>query len=223
MEDVTPTPPTKPAKTPSRTQPQIKADRVFIAELYVRGVTQHSIAAELSKRHPFPLSRSLVAKEIGIIQDEWCKRADEAISRVKARQLATIDAVERTAWERFDASCKPGERTQKERESGESAPDEQGKKTATGSKSKARVVTENRDGDPRWLDLVLKCVERRCRILGLDAPTRGVIDVDAEVKTTSATPEPTRGFDTTTAWALVVEEAKRELATVEPPSSTLSA
>jgi hypothetical protein len=202
------------AKKPGRTPEQVRRDRVKIAELYAKGTYQHVIADEISKQYPFTLSRSLIAKELGKIYLDWQRRADEAIGKVKARQLAAIDAVERTAWERFEASMKPAERTQQERESGETAPDSAGKKLATASKSKARVVKENRDGDPRWLDLVLKCVERRCKILGIDAPSRGVLDIEADVTHTGTgpTPAPTQELDGARAWDVVMAEAKEELA-----------
>ena len=43
---------------------------------------------------------------------------------------------------------------------------------------KASVKKEGQAGDPRFLDGVLKCVERRCSILGLDAPKQFKLDWD---------------------------------------------
>ena len=34
------------------------------------------------------------------------------------------------------------------------------------------VMTEERTGDPRYLDGVMRCIERRCHLLGLDAPAK---------------------------------------------------
>jgi hypothetical protein len=199
-----------PKKKQIRTAEQIKEDRVLIAEQYVKGRTQHEIARWLCEKYPFPLSRSLVAREIGIIQEEWHRRSTEAISRIKARQLSAIGQVERTAWERFEASCKAAERRLQEKQSAKSAPDKEGKTEALGEKQVARVTQENRDGDPRWLELVLKCVERRCKILGIDAPQ--TLDIDAEVNHNTVTPAPAEVIDGGRAWDIVLDEAKHELA-----------
>ena len=38
--------------------------------------------------------------------------------------------------------------------------------------AKLTVVTENSVGDPRWLERIAWCISQRCKILGLDAPTK---------------------------------------------------
>ena len=40
--------------------------------------------------------------------------------------------------------------------------------------------SEELAGDPRFLGAVLKCVERRCRLLGLDAPTKSIVAGSAD-------------------------------------------
>lgn len=38
--------------------------------------------------------------------------------------------------------------------------------------SRKSTRVEQRDGNPRWLTVVMQCIERRCKLLGLDAPVR---------------------------------------------------
>ena len=42
----------------------------------------------------------------------------------------------------------------------------------TGPNGGTSDMTENQSGNPRYLDIVLNCIEKRCKLLGLDAPTK---------------------------------------------------
>jgi len=198
----------KPSPAAKRTRAERDRDIAeIVAPMYLRGKTHTEICEALNKVRPYKLSRSQITLDIKELNRRWQKQCNEAVTAVKARQLAVIDEVERAAWEAFERSLQASQRTTQESEAEpvEGKPDLQKKK-------RARVQRENRDGDPRWLDIVMRCVERRCKIIGVDAPTRGAIDLDAEVELKSAnvaTPTQTDSFDTNRGWQIVVAEAAR--------------
>jgi len=142
-----------------RTKIQIKNDRVRIAELYIKGVYQSVIAAELG------LDQSQISRDLKAIQAEWIKNTTLDLDHFKGKEIAKIDQVERTAWEgytrsleKFKSTITTGRDITEDKETGK----------VTASNKDQVVKVEERNGDPRFLDVVMKCIERRCKLLGLD-------------------------------------------------------
>jgi hypothetical protein len=152
-------------KTTLRTDQRKAADRAAIAEAYLRGVPQYQIAAEVG------LSAAQVSRDLGILQREWEARAADRIEAHKAAELAKLDTLERTYWQAWEASTQPQKRT----------------RTAdrAGAKS-AEVGSVTRDGNPAFLSGVLSCIDRRCKILGVDAPVNVNFYVQQEAARVSA-------------------------------------
>ena len=78
-------------------------------------------------------------------------------NEAKAQELAKIDEVERQAWVAWERSQEDAEST---------------KVVETASDKRYEAQTKGQAGDPRFLDIVMKCVDRRCKILGVDAPVK---------------------------------------------------
>jgi hypothetical protein len=102
------------------------------------------------------------------LQKRWQESARALLDEHKARQLARIDHLERVAWEAWERSCEDAETT--------SAKRVQGRTTKEGEPlpdlcTSARV-TKGQAGDPRHLERVAWCIEQRCKVLGLHAPTK---------------------------------------------------
>lgn len=131
-----------------RTPIQIEADRHTTASLYLQRWTQQQIANHLG------LSRQQITYDLKVIQDRWKHDTAMDLDALKIEQLAKIDEVERQHWLSWEKSCQDKEVTYTERD-------------ATGQ-TRASVRREKQAGDPRFLDGILKCIERRCRLLGLD-------------------------------------------------------
>jgi len=148
------------AKTgPKRSPLEIKQNRVKIAELYIKGVYQAEIATELN------LDQSTISRDLKAIQAEWVKNTTLDLDHFKGKEIAKIDQVERTAWEgytrsleKFKSTITTGKGITEDKETG---------KVTAGNKDQV-VKVEERNGDPRFLDVVMKCIERRCKIMGLD-------------------------------------------------------
>lgn len=136
--------------------------------MYLAGKSQSDIAAALN------ISQPTVSRDIATLIDEWKLRAHEQIDEAKAKELARIDYLEvtyRDAWER---SLKE-EKRHTTRMGGTIVRE-------VGSAEERRFIQETptvqtiqtfeRLGDKKFLDGVQWCIEQRCKLLGIDLPTR---------------------------------------------------
>jgi hypothetical protein len=126
-----------------------------VAAAYLRGLTQWEIAREEG------LNQSQIARDLQAVREEWLSSAVRDFDARKAEELARLDSLEREYREAWERSCRDREvRTAK---------------TVTGKEGEVigreEVLrterTEQRDGDPRFLDGALRCVLARCKIFGL--------------------------------------------------------
>lgn len=141
---------------PKRRDPaQLSRDRRRIAEMYLRGAIQADIAKELD------IDQSTVSRDLRALQDEWLASALVDINEAKARELARIDELERTYWAGWERSQEPIEVTNK-----------RATENATGKRFDVNTQSRGQVGDPRFLAGVGWCIERRCKVLGIDAPMR---------------------------------------------------
>ena len=136
-----------PKKT--RTPAQRESHLPIIAEAYLRGNLQSEIAKNLG------LSRQQIGYDLADIRKRWLASALRDFDEAKAQELAKLDNLERTYWQGWDDSRKDRKRTTEEKH-----------EDPAWNKEKTELTTS--PGDPRFLDGVRKCVEQRCRILGLE-------------------------------------------------------
>jgi len=154
----------------SRTKAEREAQLVRLAELYRKGATQQAMARELG------LARSTVQLDLKKLHAEWRKRRFDDMDDAKVRELEKVDLIERTAWDEWERSREPAERSVTERQTVE-LPDGAGGKTPA-ERVKAQLTQEGRLGDPRYLERIAWCIDKRCKVLGLDAPEK--INVEGE-------------------------------------------
>jgi len=136
----------------ARSKSQIARDRRKIADQYLQGIIQADIAEGLG------IHQSTVSRDIKALQIEWQKSALVDINSKKAKELAKIDRLEREYWLAWERSCEDAEIVRQE------ARDKKINKVIKTAKGQA--------GDPRFLSGVERCIERRCKILGIDAPEK---------------------------------------------------
>lgn len=141
-----------------RIDTEVLARRESVARRYLQGATQAEIA------RAFNLSQQQISLDLKAIRAAWLASAVRDFDTARAQELAKIDTVEQEYWQAW-------ERSQQDKEI---AFEESGPK---GARSGSR--TEGQAGTPAFLAGVLTCIERRCAILGLDAPKRFQIDWDA--------------------------------------------
>ena len=145
--------------------------RSRIAAFMARKMPVREIIIELSKEkldNPEtgkPWGLATIQKDIEALRIQWRAEALASVDEWKGSELATITEVEREAWRSWAKSKETKQQTKTERATGR----------AGGNIDKASVVTENPDGDPRFLLLVLQCSTQRSKLLGLDAPEEHIV------------------------------------------------
>jgi hypothetical protein len=163
---------------PKRSAGERDRDLDRIAELYLQGKTQSEIAASLGKERAYAVTQQTISRDLSAIEARWATASEAKLDAAKAKELAKIDSLERTYWTAWEASCKA-----KTISSAEESKGGTGKRAS--SMAKKSVRKEERDGNPAFLAGVLECIQRRCRLLGLDAPEKhnitGSIDIAASI------------------------------------------
>lgn len=136
------------------TKEQRELLRAHIAEDRLRGMTFPDIAA----KHDIALSYAY--SEYKVVEQRWRANANASLAQAKQQELARIDLVEKTAWEAFERSM-----SDETEYSNQYSPDGEGNPELASTKARKR----GRDGDPRWLAIILNCVDRRTKLLGLNS------------------------------------------------------
>jgi len=137
-----------------RSTSQLIRDRRRIADCYLSGWTQAAIAEELG------VSQPTISLDLKALQKNWLESSLIDYNEAKAQELAKVDRLEREYWAAWEASKEDKETQTTEKAAGEKA-----------TRSKAQVRREGQVGNPSFLSGVQWCIERRCKILGIDAPT----------------------------------------------------
>jgi hypothetical protein len=171
-----------------RVDTTVEARRVEVARRYLRGEMQSEIAAS------FGVSQVQISYDLKAIRAAWLQSAIRDFDAARAEELAKIDHVESEYWQAWDRSKKDKETENLE---GDGTIDLQTRKPKVTKVTKRK---EGQSGNPAYLQGILTCIERRCKILGLDAPTRFNIN-----------------------WDELTPEQEERLAKGEPPEKVLSA
>lgn len=140
---------------------QRERDRENAARLALEGCTHANIAVRLG------VSRQQVDYDLRIMVRRWRQAATEDVASAKARELAKIDNLEGAYWAAWQRSLRPRETKRSKRIVTNVARDE------------ASIETTERDGNPAFLAGVMACIERRCKLLGLDEPAE--VDITSYV------------------------------------------
>ncbi len=139
--------------TKRRKASMLARDRRQVGSLYLRGWLQADIAEAVG------ISQSTVSRDLSALHKGWMREGLNDYGEAKARELAKVDELERTYWQAWIDS----------REAKETKTQEQAG-LAKSQRTKRSVKLEKRDGDPRYLAGVMTCINKRCQLLGLDAP-----------------------------------------------------
>jgi hypothetical protein len=133
-------------RKPHRSPAQIARDKRRISDLYLEGMLQAEIAEILG------IAQSTVSRDIRSLQAEWLKDAQSNFEEMKAREIAKVERLEREYYKGWRRSFGPDD--------------------LVGDKSVAEDdEPELPSGDPRFLAGVGKCIQQRCKIQGVEAPT----------------------------------------------------
>lgn len=147
-----------------RKRSEIDRDRRILSQWLAMGkidtMSQVEVADELRKvtNSEYTLSQQQISYDLTYIEKQWQKETIENVQKAKMRELKKLDGIEReylVGWERSKREKEKHKRKVKNEE---------------GERSKeVQVETEERVGNPRFLDGLVKIAKRRAGLLGLDA------------------------------------------------------
>ncbi len=125
---------------------QIARRRETVARLYAEGTPRTQIAEQAG------VSMTTIATDLKAVREQWMRNARRDIGRRTAYELAKIDRLEQAAWEGWQRSCRDAEST---------------KVTSDGESRRAERSTKGQAGDPKFLDRVAWCINRRFDLMAL--------------------------------------------------------
>jgi hypothetical protein len=153
--------------TRTRSVAKREADLLVIADLHFQGESQEAIAGQLG------ISRQQVGYDLRELERRWREASLREVDEAKARELARIDDLERKYRREWEAS-----RAEKQSTVTESVTGGPGANT----RNRARIAKEQRLGNASYLAGVQWCIEQRCKILGIIAPTKVALVRDDEIR-----------------------------------------
>lgn len=189
---------------PKRSKLQREEDLRDVARLYLQGKSHLEIAAFLKEKYQaknldYSITREQVTYDIEELRKEWKEARLLDVDARIAQELAKIDKLESTYWDAWERSLQPKlqksvereapdftelDSEELEKEASEFLPDprqraERGRQMPL---KKVKVSREQRDGNPQFLAGVQWCIERRCKLLGLDAPEKSELTIGDAIK-----------------------------------------
>lgn len=150
----------------------------IVAPLWRKNYTYREIRVEVMKRLDLKAyAISTVKSDVDTLLHEWQEnRLDDTEKKITS-ELARIDLVIREAWEMWEKSKQDFEK-KKGKQKGIPIFDEQGVQIKVKTTFQEMQNEEYRaKGDARYLDIIIRCIERRCKLLGLDKET---VDLNAQ-------------------------------------------
>lgn len=164
-----------------RTPQQKERDLVDLADLYLLGVSYEKMREFIVKNRGYTLSDSSINMDLSEIKRRWQVKYLTSMNEAKSRELAHIDKLEQAYWDGWMRSIEDKNREISEiiEDSSKYEIPKEGPESRlrppiplpTHTRKKGKKMTEERDGDPKFLEGVRWCVDERCKILGLHAPT----------------------------------------------------
>lgn len=162
----------KGVKRPHRSQLRRELDRKRIADaLLMSDASARQIAARLG------LSSSTVRRDLRVLREEWKRERLQDHDAWVARQLQELALTIRESWAGWIRSQEPSKQSKMRSRGLTKKPDPRGGGRV---KIKAEDVLEFEQtskeqtsaGDPRFLEVVERCLASRARLLGLNQPVK---------------------------------------------------
>jgi hypothetical protein len=130
---------------------EILQRRSSVAELYLKGWTQVTIAQHMGVRQP------TISSDLAVLHREWRESALRDFDAIRETQLQKLEHLEREAWAAYDRSA--GTRHRR-------------RMVARDGVKISEIEQWEEAGDPRYLKIVQDCIAKRCELLDIKAPLR---------------------------------------------------
>lgn len=167
-----------------RTFEEREHDLYVEANLYLRGRSLQAIADEINRQYAdagrdIHLSVKSIWKDLEEIHKRWVNSSLVDYNEKVAKEVARLDQLEATYWEGYERSQQPKSVDEQQTIFDEIAFAVDQIAPVTRSKNRKRI--EERDGAVTFLQGVERCIDLRCKILGLYSPEKYQVDwrVDA--------------------------------------------
>lgn len=143
--------------------------RLRVAQLYIEGHRSYAKLADAWNREEpeHRVARGSIENDLKIVRKWWRESAIGYIGNAVAEELAKLEAIEQEAWAAWHKSKRVAER---KRMAKRTTPVD-GDGPAEIVEQSMSIETEEQIGDERFLALAMRCLERRAKMLGLDAPS----------------------------------------------------
>jgi hypothetical protein len=150
---------------------EVERDRQIVTEYYLKGYPTRKIAAKITELvgtqedgEVYKLSYKTVSLDVSFLLKQWYAERIHDITNQKLIELTKIDLLEQTYWDAWEKSAQNHKKViNKARGTiGSKTPDHQ-------------EITETEMieyGEPRYLQGIERCIDKRCKLLGLDAPIK---------------------------------------------------
>lgn len=143
-------------------------DLVRVATFYLRGFSQNAIAREMDR------SPITIKKDLDEIRKQWREKYVASFEQKVSEELAKIDALEHEAYLAWERSKEKSIKKFRQVKQVELDMDGSGDVVLPADEVIEREMVEQPVGDPQFLNVVMRCVDRRCQLLGLDAPKKTI-------------------------------------------------
>jgi hypothetical protein len=146
---------------------EIAIRRQKIAAAYLRGSTQVDIATESG------VDQATVSRDLKALRAAWMKSALIDINEAKARELAKIDALELVYWQAWERSQLDAE---SEITKMQGTPPKPNETSPAPAKLETQKKREGQSGNPAFLSGIQWCINKRCEIIGVNAPVKSEVE-----------------------------------------------
>lgn len=184
-----------------RTDAQRQKDLADVAGWLADGLGQSEILPKLLSLRPYVISRTQLVYDVNEIRRRWRAESIEKIDDLIAEEIAVIRATRRKAIVAWEESCR--ERTKSRMEVSKPS----GSKPE-GTPDRTTIETEKQCGDAAFLQVILKCNERICKMRGIDRE-RVAFGQDEDAPPLGVAVEPSEEFQKV--FGLTIEQADERL------------
>lgn len=158
-----------------RTQQQKDSDFLFCSEMFLRSYGYREIAKALNERNKalgldYTIAHTQVYSDIKKMLITWKKEQFETIDKYVSVEVQKLDRIENEAWNAWEKSKSPLRKTKSRNSKKPNKLDAEVNEPDYYGYSEETI--EETSGDPRFLDILLNCQQRRAKLLGFDAPSR---------------------------------------------------
>jgi hypothetical protein len=169
-----------------RTDLEIARDRALVTELHYQGYKDFAIVELLNNRPDvdYQLSAQTIYNDRKVIMDSLLEEGKENSAKWLQEEIFRLNMVEREAWLSYKKSMEPFEEEKVIKALQPVYDLIDGKKVDIDTEvvvSRVEKLMRQGAGDPKWLQIILDCVEKRGKLRGL-YKFQARIETDSEIR-----------------------------------------